>query len=443
MDQRLAINVEELADALMRRGSLDQVSLIISSCHAHTFSKNLLNALAARNATSFPIIVSSNGDDTYSYGDLLLDSLLKVHTPGTSVVVNDIFESEAVTVRDDANTVIQPFSYQDAVVFTPVEQGRLRQLFGEPSLSPVQHSVTPAVVDNSYIPEESIALSGPSMNIPLKPADLPEEVAEMGMNSQTLTPALRWSTVMGAALTSLNFLIQGFQGQLDWSWVTFAPFAGAAMILVIRLLLPLFGGPNFVQGNDATRAPPSTIIDLPDLRLFGFSHVVRNSGTEYVAVSVDRKILYLSPRIADALTSKKTLIRMLATGLLTPYFYLSGTAGHEAGHVLGWGEGQSYFIAQIIPFTTGFWTGTAMAGPVVGLVLGFIAVVGTSFVLVFIKTRENQQDKETVTMIQHGAAAEKEALDGTTLYSPTLPTMNGNPTFQMHVASLLNIATAA
>ena len=123
-----AIDYKEFGDALIKRGNLKDVIIIIDACFSYDYAENLINYLKDKKITRLPTIITETNKGSYGYGghsgSLFLDSLINVQKSGP-LLGGHIYEAEQYS-----------WNTQDSAVFFSSE--------GE----------TPLEIATNYIPED-------------------------------------------------------------------------------------------------------------------------------------------------------------------------------------------------------------------------------------------------------------------------------------------------
>ena len=107
------INVREFGDALLDRGSLGEVNIIIDSCYSTNFKDVLYTYLVSSGAKELPTIVAVTNRGSFGYGGVFEEALDKVTSSRTNPSQSgltgadflDIIEKETFTKQDMSITV--------------------------------------------------------------------------------------------------------------------------------------------------------------------------------------------------------------------------------------------------------------------------------------------------------------------------------------------------
>lgn len=97
-----AISYVELGDALIERGHLSDVTIMIDSCYSNDFKNNLYSYLE-KQTTEMPVVITETNrgqvgwGSTTGTGGVFSQALDEVHTPGQPLTGADIFEVESKT----------------------------------------------------------------------------------------------------------------------------------------------------------------------------------------------------------------------------------------------------------------------------------------------------------------------------------------------------------
>jgi hypothetical protein len=169
-----AISYQELGDALIKRGNLQEVVILIDACYSYNFSANLLNHLFKQNSTVFPLIVSVGNLDRFGYGGIFLNSLNNVLNPEKPTTVQDVYNAE-----------ILAFEYQVLRLFMQINPEELKELFGTLTPAPAvfrQSDKAPGSSLPFTEPPSVIELSGPSLPQKDSLPGLPKGTLEIGEN---------------------------------------------------------------------------------------------------------------------------------------------------------------------------------------------------------------------------------------------------------------------
>lgn len=162
-----AISYLELGDALIRRGNLGEVTVIIDSCYSNDFANNLYSYLHKKGAMQMPVVVSATNRGQPSWANFFSKAISNGHQKNKPLTGADLYRAESGI-----------FLSQDVSVFMPAVS------INEAKYSDPQ---TPRVIDTGSTTDAGAATTPqkPAKEPTEKlPAPLPPTVIEVAINEQ-------------------------------------------------------------------------------------------------------------------------------------------------------------------------------------------------------------------------------------------------------------------
>lgn len=174
MSRPEAISYVELGDALIERGNLEEVDLMIDSCFSNDFKNNLYAYLHENDVTEMPIVITETNRGSVGYTETFMPALENSHESGTPLTGADIYEVESET-----------FARQDLSVTMPLTS-EIAKEYSDPQ--------TPGVIDMGSTFDEGY-LTDPEITIEEEaeielPAELPPTVIEIAANEEEMEERL-------------------------------------------------------------------------------------------------------------------------------------------------------------------------------------------------------------------------------------------------------------
>ncbi|MBU1113265.1 MAG: hypothetical protein KKH93_05270, partial [Candidatus Omnitrophica bacterium] len=128
------IHFTELAEALLGRGDLENLTIILDACYSYNFSVRLLNYLNQKGVKGLPIVVTSSYYNQKSYAATLPDALAAVYVDkGSPLTVFDILKVDEKVFNFWQNaTLIVPWSRES--IREIIEQAKPETISSRPDV---------------------------------------------------------------------------------------------------------------------------------------------------------------------------------------------------------------------------------------------------------------------------------------------------------------------